>query len=80
MGKRIADPDTEEANMSITARKTENDGRQWFAVEFTEDAHGVEAGTHQFALCADGSLVDHEGYPVKRDGLCSALRRAFVGA
>jgi hypothetical protein len=52
---------------NITARKTENDGRQWFAVTVREDYCGLEAGEHVFGIAEDGSLIDDEGYPVKHN-------------
>ena len=49
----------------ITARKTENDGRQWYEVVFHEDGYGQDAGTYEYGITQDGALIDSEGFPVE---------------
>ena len=49
---------------NITARKTENDGRQWYAVTLAEGQYGLESGAHEFAITTDGALLNSDGIPV----------------
>jgi hypothetical protein len=66
---------------NITAIKAENDGRQWYAVTFVSNQYTEEAGTHAYAVAADGELLNSDGAPVDyNEYLSRAIMRAIEAA
>lgn len=62
--------------MNAFAVKSENDGRQWFVVQFNADANDLddaELETRTYGLCENGAVIDADGRPVTSENIYDRL-------
>lgn len=65
--------------MKAIARKTENDGRQWYQVTFVDGGlHYADGAIEQIGVTEDGELIDFEGFPL--DGTAPTVVQAIKSA